>query len=145
MKVFTKILFVVSVLLIGLASCSKEKRVENQLTKKGGKWDVRSVEYRYYMGGSVQESATYPATGTMEFRKKGTYFLSIVIGGGVSLSSSGTWTNTENQINLLSNGQPSVLEIKDGPKKGKMVLVETYSYPDSGEKESFTYDMELAD
>lgn len=145
MKVFTKCLFVVSVLLIGLASCSKEKRVENQLTKKDGKWEIRSVEYRYYLNGSVQQSATYPATGTMEFKKKGSFILNAVVGTGLYLTSSGTWTNTENQITLLSDGQPSILEIKDGPKKGKMTLVETESYPDSGEKESFTYKMELAD
>jgi hypothetical protein len=145
MKVFTKISVVVSVLLIGLASCSKEKRVENQLTKKDGKWDVNSVEYRYYLGGSVQESATYPATGSMQFKKNGSFFMNIVIGAGFSLTSSGTWTNTEDQINLLSNGQASIIEIKEGPKKDKLVLVENYLYPETDEKESFTYIMERAD
>lgn len=145
MKVFTKISVVVSILLIGLASCSKEKRVENQLTKKDGKWDVKSVEYRYYLAGSVQESATYPATGSMQFKKNGSFFMNIVIGAGFSLTSSGTWTNTEDQINLLANGQASIIEIKEGPKKDKLVLVENYLYPETDEKESFTYIMERAD
>ncbi|AEA44421.1 hypothetical protein [Fluviicola taffensis] len=141
MKIFTRILVVIVVSFVGLASCSKVKRVENQLTKKEGKWDVKSVDYKYYLDGSVEESDNYPATGTMEFKKNGSFFLNIFL-GVVPLTSSGTWTNTEDQITLIANGQPSVLKITDGPKKGKLVLVETYSYPDSNEKETYTYHME---
>ncbi|MNE62467.1 hypothetical protein D3C87_285160 [compost metagenome] len=145
MKNVTKFLFLFAVLSLVLASCSKEKKLEQQLTRKDGKWNAKSVNYKYYVGSSVEEAGNYPATGAIEFKKGGSFFLNISFGAGAYLTSSGTWTNTKDQITIVADGQASVLKVISGPKKGKLVLEETYADPASNEKETFTYNLERAD
>lgn len=145
MKNVTKFLFLFAILSLVLASCSKEKKMEKQLTKKDGKWNAQSVNYKYYVGSSLEESGNYPATGVVEFKKGGSFLMNISFGAGVYLTSSGTWTNTKDQITIIADGQASVLKIIEGPKKDKLVLEETFSYPASDEKETYTYNLERAD
>lgn len=141
----TRFLFLFAFLAIGLTSCSKEKQVERQLIKKDGKWNIKSVNYKYYVGSEQQAAESYPAAGTMEFKKGGSYMLNISFGGGVYETSSGTWTNTEDKITVIADGEATVLKITDGPKKGKMVLEQTDSSPSTNEKEVYTFNLERAD
>lgn len=57
----------------------------------------------------------------------------------------GTWTNSKDDITLISDGETSVLKITDGPKKGKMTLELTDYYNATAEKEVYTYNLERAD
>jgi hypothetical protein len=87
MRILTKFLFVFAVLFIGLASCSKEKRIENQLVKKNGKWKVTSIDYKYYLNNELQQSTNFPNANTIKFSKKGSFVITI------TLSSSPQTTN----------------------------------------------------
>jgi hypothetical protein len=144
MRILTKFLFVFAVLFIGLASCSKEKRIENQLVKKDGKWKVTSIDYKYYLNNELQQSANFPNAGTIEFSKKGSFVMTITLSGSPQ-TTGGTWTNSKDAITIISDGNTSVLKIVDGPKKGKMNLEETDYYNDTAEKEVYTYHLERAD
>nr|WP_294861717.1 hypothetical protein [uncultured Fluviicola sp.] len=144
MRILTKFLFVFAVLFIGLASCSKEKRIERQLVKKDGKWKVTSIDYKYYLDNSLQESANFPNAGTIEFSKKGSFVMMLALNGSPE-TYGGTWTNSKDAITIISDGNTSVLKIVDGPKKDKMSLEETDYYNDTSEKEVYIYHLERAD
>lgn len=144
MKTLTKILLLTAILAVGLASCSKEKRIERQLIKKDGKWKITSVDYKYYVANTLQSSANFPNAGTIEFNKKGSYVMTITLSGSPE-TSGGTWTNGKDNITLISDGTTSVLKIMEGPKKGKMDLEETDYYNSTGEKEVYTYHLQRAD
>jgi hypothetical protein len=138
MKNLTKFLFIFSVLFIGLASCSKEKRIERQLVKKDGTWKITSVDYKYYVNNSLQGSGNYPNAGTIEFNKKGSFVMTITLSGS-PVTSGGTWTNSKDAITLTADGTTSVLKILEGPKKDKMDLEQTDYYNDTAEKEVYIY------
>lgn len=144
MKILTKFLFVFAVLFIGLASCSKEKRIENQLVKKDGKWKITSVDYKYYQNNNLESSSNFPNAGTIEFNKGGSFVMTITLSGSPE-TIGGTWTNSKDAITIISDGNTSVLKITDGPKKGKMTLEETDYYNSTAEKEMYTYYLERAD
>ncbi len=144
MKSITKLLLLLSVFAIGLAACSKEKRVERQLIKKDGKWKITSVDYKYYQNNVLGASMNFPNAGTIEFDKEGSFVMTITLSGSPE-TSTGTWTNSEDEITVTSNGETTVLKIADGPKKGEMQLEETDYYNSTAEKEVYTYYMERAD
>jgi hypothetical protein len=144
MKNVTKLLLVLSIIAVGFSSCSKEKRIERQLIKKEGKWKITSVDYKYYVNNDLQESANYPNAGTFEFNKNGTYVLTITVDGSPEILG-GTWTNSKDDITIISDGEGSILKISDGPKKNKMTLELTDYYNNSTDKDVYTYYLERAD
>lgn len=141
MKMVTKMLFLFAVLVIGISSCSKEKRIERQLEKKEGKWRIASLDYRYYVSNELQAAGTYANAGKIEFGKKGTFTMTISI-NGVPETSVGTWTNSKDEIAVMIDGTGSVLKISDGPKKGKLKLNQTEYSSATDEKEVYIFDLE---
>ena len=141
---FTRFLFVFAILAVGLSSCSKEKRIERQLIKKEGKWKITSIDYKYYFDNELEASANFPNAGTIEFNKGGSVVMTIQLSGTPEVSS-GTWTNSKDEIIITTNGEAAVLKIIDGPKKGEMELEQTAYYNDTNEKEVYIYYMERAD
>lgn len=144
MKKIAKILFLFAILSVALAACSKEKKIERALIKKDGKWTVTSIDYKYYVNNQLQSSANYPNAGTIEFSKKGSFVMTVTLSGSPQ-NAGGTWTNSEDNITLIANGETTVLKITDGPKKDKMTLVETNYDNSTGEKETLTYYLKRAD
>lgn len=144
MKKLAKILFLFAILSVVLAACSKEKKIERALLKKDGKWTITSVDYKYYVNNELQASANYPNAGTIEFNKKGSFVMTVTLSGSPQ-NAGGTWTNSEDNITLIANGETTVLKITDGPKKDKMTLVETNYDNSTGEKETLTYYLKRAD
>lgn len=144
MKKLAKILFLFAILSVVLAACSKDKKIERALIKKDGKWTITSVDYKYYVNNELQASANYPNAGTIEFNKKGSFVMTVTLSGSPQ-NAGGTWTNSEDNITLIANGETTVLKITDGPKKDKMTLVETNYDNSTGEKETLTYYLKRAD
>lgn len=144
MKKIAKILFLFAILSVALAACSKEKKIERALIKKDGKWTITSVDYKYYVNNELQASSNSPNAGTIEFNKKGSFVMTVTLSGSPQ-NAGGTWTNSEDNITLIANGETTVLKITDGPKKDKMTLVETNYDNSTGEKETLTYYLKRAD
>lgn len=144
MKSLTKFLFVFAGLFIGLASCSKEKRIENQLIRKDGKWKITSINYNYYADNTLESALVFNNAGTIEFSKKGTFIMTMTLSGSPE-TSAGTWTNTKENITLVSDGETSVMKISDGPKKNKLVLEQTEYYTSTNEKEVYVFNLERVD
>lgn len=144
MKKIAKILFLFAILSVALAACSKEKKIERALIKKDGKWTITSVDYKYYVNNELQASSNSTNAGTIEFNKKGSFVMTVTLSGSPQ-NAGGTWTNSEDNITLIANGETTVLKITDGPKKDKMTLVETNYDNSTGEKETLTYYLKRAD
>lgn len=144
MKNVTKLLFALSIIVVGFSSCSKEKRIERQLIKKDGEWKITSINYKYYVNNDLQESSNYPNAGTIEFNKNGTLVMTITVDGSPEVFG-GTWSNSKDEITIISDGDASIMKIIDGPKKGKIELEETEYYNGTGEKDVYTYNLERAD
>jgi hypothetical protein len=144
MKTVTKMLFLFAILFIGLASCSKEKRIERQLVKKDGKWKITSVDYKYYLENELQASQNFANAGTIEFSKKGTFIMTITSSGSPE-TSAGTWTNTEDKITIVTDGTASVLKISNSSKKKKMDLEQVNYYNETSEQEVYIYHLERED
>ncbi|WP_343748582.1 hypothetical protein [Fluviicola sp.] len=144
MRKIAKVLFLLSVLTVVLSACSKEKRIEHWLVRKDGKWDVTSIDYKYYVNNTLQSSANIPNAGNIVFDKKGSVVMTLVLNGSPE-TSSGTWTNTKDQITMMFNGEASVFKILDKPKKDKMTIQTTDYNNSTGEKEEYTAYIKLAD
>ncbi len=116
MKNVTKLLLVLSVFAIGFSSCSKEKRIEKQLYSKSGKWNNTLYDYKYYLNGNLDGTAVYTNTGYIEFKKDGTYTWIFTADGDTDVST-GTWSNTEDQLSMIEPGNPLVWKIVEESKK----------------------------
>lgn len=141
MKNITKLLFVLSVFAIGFSSCSKEKRIERHLYSKGGKWNNTLYDYKYYNNG-VQESAiVYQNTGYIEFDKDGK-FTWVFTADGSTDASSGTWSNTKDQLTLIEPGNTVVYKILEESKKTLKLEYSETSTQFGDEREVYTLTFE---
>lgn len=114
MKSVTKIMLFLSVFAIGLASCSKEQKIENQLVKGSGKWNIRNFN------GKLD-------AGSFEFHKDRTIIKTLNLWPETTVVN-GTWINDKDRIAVTwSDGKTTVFYITKGPKKNKVTLYETYT------------------
>lgn len=136
MKNVTKILILLVVFAMGLASCSKEKRIEKNLARKDGKWDVESYEYKYYYNGTFfpYDSFTYTNAGNFVFEKNGTYIWTFIADGDTDVST-GTWSNSGDELTLVQNSDALKFKILEESKK--KIKIE-YTETDGTEKETYT-------
>ncbi|MCC6702205.1 MAG: hypothetical protein IT221_11825 [Fluviicola sp.] len=116
-----------------LGACSKEQRIERWMHRKDGKWSIQSRSYQYFQDGVVMDSDYATNAGSFVFDKNGSVIYNYV-DVGESGSQGGTWTNTEDAISFIFNGEVVEMKISDESKK-EMTLTWTEDYPSTGEKE----------
>ena len=118
MKSVAKILLLLIVVANGLASCSKEQRMENKLIKGSGVWNIRNAIYN---GGPDN-----PDAGSFEFHKDKTIIKTINLWSTTTVDT-GTWGNSEDKINVTwSDGKKITFDVKKEVKKNEMTLTESY-------------------
>lgn len=100
MKNLTKSMLVLSLFVIGLSSCSKEKKIERALIKKDGIWDVTSFHYKWYSYDSLSGESTTSDHPAFVFHKDGRFEWE---NGNIT----GTWLNTDDEI-VITLDQPSM-------------------------------------
>jgi hypothetical protein len=140
MKKVAKLLLVLSVIAVGLAGCSKEKRIERHLYRKDGKWNNTLYEYKYIEGGSVTYSEVYANAGYIEFDKNGSYVWTFISDGDSDVEA-GTWTNTEDQLTMISNSVALQFKILEESKKEMKLEYTEYNGSDT---EVYTLTLEKA-
>lgn len=136
----TYILTVLMGLLFIVASCAKDKRIERRLTKKDGKWNIKTMTYQYYADGVQEDSFNFNNAGSFVFDDKGSVIYNYSYDGD-SGSQGGTWTNTEDEITMIFDGEVLKMKIEDDSKK-EMKLVWTETYPETAESETYTFELE---
>jgi hypothetical protein len=102
-------LSIVFIGLITLSSCSKETKIEKNLWKKGGEWNIESFNVKQtstYASDNFEES--YANVGTYTFNENGTGIVKLIIDNFVETSAF-TYTNTENQLMITIDNETAIL------------------------------------
>lgn len=103
MKHLIKLTSITFLFLFIFASCSKEKRYEHKLSRKGGLWTI--AEYKHQVeNDSTSYSIAQEYSGTIEFKENGTYIQNLIV-NGTEIVETGSWTNTEFQLKFMPDGQ----------------------------------------
>lgn len=132
----TKLLLLLSIVALGFTGCSKEKRIEKNLVRKEGKWNVQTYDYKYYYSNTYypNESFSYSNAGNIVFEKNGTYIWTFTADGSSDIST-GTWSNTADELTLIEDSDALKFKILDESRK-EMKL--EYTESDGIEKEVYT-------
>ena len=91
-------------LIIGtgsLTSCSKETKIEKNLWKKGGEWNIERLDVKQV---STDPADNYEETlynyGSYKFNEDGSGILTITVDGGVEVETF-NYSNTENELVIV--------------------------------------------
>ncbi|NBR15591.1 MAG: hypothetical protein EBQ94_03230 [Flavobacteriales bacterium] len=113
--------------LITLSSCSKEKKIEKNLWKKGGEWNIESFNVKQtstYASDNFEES--YANVGTYTFNENGTGTVKLIIDEFIETSSF-TYTNTENQLMITIDNETQYYNLIEWEKDNmKIVYAENF-------------------
>lgn len=122
MKNTTKFLLILSVFAIALSSCSKEKKITRNITKKGGEWRVVSHTSKYYYNDTYDPDKSYVLAenqGSFTFDDNGevtqSFYYSVT---GSMMTVKGAWTNTEDELTISMEGLYYQYKILAESKKG---------------------------
>lgn len=126
MKKAIRITSLFLVLVLITAACSKEKRIERRLPSKSGKWNIESYNVIEFQNGSQTDSETYLNVGNFVFDDDGTVVETYIYDGDTD-TYSGTWSNTEDKLTIVEDGDAIVYDIEDYSRK-EMTLVYTDQY-----------------
>ena len=120
-------LSVVFIGLITLSSCSKETKIEKNLWKKGGEWNIESFNVKQtstYASDNFEES--YANVGTYTFNENGTGTVKLIIDEFIETSSF-TYTNTENQLMITIDNETQYYNLIEWEKDNmKIVYAENF-------------------
>lgn len=117
LKLITSILLVAFV----LNSCSKEKKIENRLTKNSGKWEIKIYTYNGYLDDNLENSYSINDVGAFTFNDDGSYNQTLSFNGS-TISIMGKWSNSASEIILTdSEGIVEIYDISED-SKSKMTL-----------------------
>ena len=120
-------LSILFICLITLSSCSKETKIEKNLWKKGGEWNIESFNVKQtstYASDNFEES--YANVGTYTFNENGTGTVKLIIDEFIETSSF-TYTNTENQLMITIDNETQYYNLIEWEKDNmKIVYAENF-------------------
>lgn len=126
MKNYKIIAFFLFTLLIS-ASCSKEKRIEKSLSKKGGEWKTKSFVIDNYVNGNFTATDVYGTQGKMTFSENGSVIWRWDEDGYIS-DIPCTWSNTEDKLTINFVGDVLIFDITNRKKESMDLQAEFISY-----------------
>jgi hypothetical protein len=120
-------LSIVFIGLITLSSCSKETKIEKNLWKKGGEWNIESFNVKQtstIASDNFEES--YANVGTYTFNENGTGIVKLIIDEFIETSAF-TYTNTENQLMITIDNETQYYNLIEWEKDNmKIVYAENF-------------------
>lgn len=132
-----KIVLLSMLLIFVVASCSKEKRIENSLHKKGGEWTVKSFYIDNYVNGSYSDKDVYGNQGKMTFSENGTMIWRWDEDGYIS-DNACSWSNSKDKLTIIWDGEVIIFDISNRKKKSMDLKAEVLSYS-SFNGQNYTY------
>lgn len=109
-------LITIIAVLFAFVGCSKERKIEKNLWKKGGDWEITQYISHYgsynpaINGGVNPQSEIYNNCGSMHFGKDGSGTVSLTIDGSTETYSF-TYSNTENTLTLIIDGSAQIYDL----------------------------------
>lgn len=145
-KKMKRINFLLIVFLIAGAavftSCKKETKIEKNLWKKGGEWNVESLYAKQISTNSADNfEETIYNYGTFTFKENGSGNYTITVDGDFEAGAF-TYSNTEDKLTLIIDNQARIFDIVDW-EKNKMKISITENFTSSGESITYTETMNL--
>lgn len=141
MKKINLLLF--GLLFIGstlVSSCKKETKIENNLWKKGGEWNIESL--------TVKQVSTYAPDnfdetilnyGTITFKEDGSGNFIFTVDGD-SEAGIFNYSNTEDKLTLIIDNEARVFDIVEWEKdKMKISIIENFTIGVNGNAGTGTY------
>jgi hypothetical protein len=113
-----------------VSSCKKEVRIEKNLWKKGGEWNIESLVVKQtstYAPDNFDE--TYYNYGTFNFKENGNGNYTITVNGDFYAGSL-THSNTEDKLTLIIDNDVRVFDIVEW-EKNKMKITNTENFSSS--------------
>jgi hypothetical protein len=130
-----KILPILALIFLVATACSKQKKLERTLHKKNGTWNIDSYNYNEYENNVLVSSQTYVNAGTYVFADNGTGTATFKIDGDSEVNAF-TWTNTDDKITTIIDGEVIIFNVKNQSKK-EMELEYLYEYEFLGDVYKF--------
>ena len=140
---------IINFLLIGiliagtsfLTSCKKETRIEKNLWKNGGEWNIESIVANQT---STNPSDNYNETvynyGTLTFNKDGGGNYIFTVDGDVETGTF-TYSNTEDKLTLIIGNEARVFDMDW--EKDELIISITENYTSNGESITYTETLKL--
>jgi len=142
MKKFNFLLIILLATTTVLSSCNKAKRIERNLWKNGGEWNiVRLVSKQTSTNSADNFEETINNYGSFNFNENGSGSYAITVDGGNDTGTL-TYSNSEEELTLIIDSQARVFDIVEW-KKNEMTISITENYTSSGESITYTETMEL--
>ncbi len=112
MKSFISSITSLVFLFIVLHGCSKDKRIENRLSSKTGKWNIELFTESSYTNNTLDYSDSYANAGNMVFDDNGTLIWTFILDGFTDVYG-GSWSNSKDDITIIVDGEGLVFKIKE--------------------------------
>lgn len=103
-------MLIVALIGITVLSCSKESKIERNLHKKEGVWNIDNYKW-YYYSPAGNDGQDLEDRGTFQFEKDGTGKLTFIDTDGLTYTYNFTYDNTAETISIVSDGQTTVYKI----------------------------------
>jgi len=138
-------LLLVAFLILGVAlliSCKKETKIEKNLWKNGGEWNIESMIATQISTNSADNfNETIYNYGTFTFKKDGSGSYKFTVDGDVEIGAY-TYSNTEDKLTLIINNQARVFNIVEW-EKNKMKITITENFTSNGASVTYTETLNL--
>jgi hypothetical protein len=131
--------FTIGLLFVGITtflSCKKEVRIEKNLWKNGGEWNIESLTAKQISTNPVDNyNETVLNYGTYTFKKDGSGSYIFTVDGDVEAGAF-AYSNTEEKLTLIINNEARVFDMDW--KKNNLTISITENYTSNGESITYT-------
>lgn len=125
-----------------LSGCSKEAKIEKNLWKNGGVWNIETlIAHQVSTNPADNFNETLYNYGTYTFNKDGSGNYTITVDGDFEAGNF-TYSNTENKLTLIIYNQAVVFDILEW-EKNKMKITITDNFISNGESVTYTETLNL--
>ena len=119
-----------------LSSCKKEVRIERNLWKSGGEWNIESLVAKQTSTNSADNfNETVYNYGILTFNKDGSGSYNFTADGDVE-SGSYTYSNTEDKLTLVVDNEARIFDLDW--ERNNIVMSITENYTDNGASITYT-------
>lgn len=125
-----------------VSSCSKETKIEKNLWKKGGEWNIETLLAVQTSTNTADNfTETISNYGTFTFKEDGSGNYTITVDGDVETGTL-SYSNTEDKLTLIINSQARVFDIVEW-EKDKMKISITENFTSDGESVTYKETLDL--
>lgn len=111
-----------------LNSCSKENKINKNLWKNGGEWNIETFVSKQTSSNPVYNfNETFSNVGTFKFNENGSGNVSVTTDGDTQ-SESFSYVNTEDKLSLTIDNEQRIFEMDWEKNLLTITIVESYTY-----------------